>query len=285
MLDLNQILVNEVSEKLETTFHAMFGGRDLEYLGVAKSACAQALMLISECDALYHNTEHTARVTLVGLQVLLGKQTAHHDVSPAEWLNTVVSMVCHDIGYVRGICPADQGPTLATGIGHNTTDIACERSDAALMPIHVDRGKAFVGSNLVSSHLIDELFVQSCIERTRFPVPTDSWYAITNDYPGLVRGADLIGQLSDPTYLSKLPAIFYEFVEVGFNDSLGYRTPGDLLTNYPKFFSGSVKPYIRETEDLLNQTVSGREILAALYKNLDDAAKPQPEFHRARSTG
>ena len=100
-----------------------------------------------------------------------------------------------------------------------------------------------------------------------------------------MRGADLIGQLSDPTYLSKLPAIFYEFVEVGFNDSLGYRTPGDLLTNYPKFFSGSVKPYIRETEDLLNQTVSGREILAALYKNLDDAAKPQPEFHRARSTG
>lgn len=284
MLDLNQILVNEVSEKLETTFHAMFAGRDLEYLEIAKRVCEQALTLISECDALYHNTEHTARVTLVGLQVLLGKQTAHHDVTPSEWLNTVVSLVCHDIGYVRGICTADSGATLATGIGQNTTQVACERSDAALMPIHVDRGKAFVGSNLMNSQLIDEVFVQACIERTRFPVPTDSWYAITDDYAGLVRGADLIGQLSDPTYLSKLPAIFYEFVEVGFNESLGYKTPGDLLNNYPKFFANSVKPYIRETEELLNQTVSGREILKALYKNLDDAAKPQPEVQRVRST-
>ena len=284
VLDLNKILVSEVCDKLETTFHAMFAGRDLEYLGSAKRVCERALSLIGECDALYHNTEHTARVTLVGLQVLLGKQTAQHDVTPAEWLNCVVALLCHDIGYVRGICDADSGATLATGIPQKTTYIALNRSDAALMPIHVDRGKEYVSTGLSGGRLIDEKFVQSCIERTRFPVPSDSWYAITDDYPGFVRGADLIGQLSDPGYLSKLPAIFYEFVEVGFNESLGYKTPGDLLLNYPNFFARSVKPYIKATEALLEQTVSGREILAALYKNLEDATNPEPELQRILST-
>ena len=262
----------------------MFAGRDLEYLSVAKQVCERALTLISECDALYHNTEHTARVTLVGLQVLLGKQTAHHDVTPSDWLNSIVALVCHDIGYVRGICGADNGATLATGVAQNTTYVALNRSDAALMPIHVDRGKEFVAASWAGSLLIDPKFVQSCIERTRFPVPSESWYKITDDYPGLVRGADLIGQLSDPGYLSKLPAIFYEFVEVGFNESLGYKTPGDLLINYPKFFARSVKPYIEDTEFLLEQTVSGREILASLYKNLEDATNPEPELQRILST-
>ena len=152
------------------------------------------------------------------------------------------------------------------------------------MPIHVDRGKEFVATNLPGSALIDANFVQSCIERTRFPVPADSWYSLTDDYPGLVRGADLVGQLSDPTYLSKLPAIFYEFVEVGFNDSLGYKTPGDLLLNYPNFFARSVKPYIKDTEAHLEQTVSGREILRSLYKNLEDATNPEPELQRILSS-
>jgi hypothetical protein len=284
ILDLNQILRSEVCDKLETTFHAMFGGRALAFLNAAKNICVDALGRLDDCDALYHNTEHSARVTLVGLQVLLGKQTASHDVTPGEWLNVVAALVCHDIGYVRGICNADRGPSLATGIANNTTYIATERSDAALMPIHVDRGKAFVGQRLGSENLVEEAFVQSCIERTRFPVPADSWYALTDDYPGLVRGADLIGQLSDPAYLTKLPAIFYEFVEVGFNESMGYQSPGDLLENYPHFFEASVKPYISDTEFHLRQTTDGREILAGLYKNLQDAAQPETVIEQTRST-
>lgn len=283
MLDINVILKAEVSEKLETTFHAMFAGGELEYLSVARQVCANALDAISTCDALYHNTEHTARVTLVGLQVLLGKQTAHHDVSPADWLNTVVSLVCHDIGYVRGVCAADAGDNLATGVSDNITHVSGGRSDAALMPIHVDRGKAYIAQSLSGHELIDEGFVQSCIERTRFPVPADSWYQLTHDYPGLVRGADLIGQLSDPGYLSKLPAVFYEFVEVGFNESLGYHSPGDLLESYPRFFDQSVKPFISDTESHLNQSVAGKEILDALYKNLRDANRTQVVSERVRS--
>lgn len=39
------------------------------------------------------------------------------------------------------------------------------------------------------------------------------------NYPGLVQAADLIGQLSDPRYLKKISALFYEFQETGFNST------------------------------------------------------------------
>ena len=107
------------------------------------------------------------------------------------------------------------------------------------------------------------------------PVPIEAWYQQNGDYPGLVRGADLIGQLSDPRYLSKLSAIFYEFEEVGFNEGMGYRMPGDLLEAYPIFFEKSVDPYIVDSIDFLETTVAGREIIENLYQNLNSARQPE----------
>ena len=58
------------------------------------------------------------------------------------------------------------------------------------------------------------------IEMTRFPIPKESQPPETNGFGMLVRSADLIGQLSDPRYLQKIPALFYEFIE--YRDSLEY---------------------------------------------------------------
>ena len=59
------------------------------------------------------------------------------------------------------------------------------------------------------------------IEHTRFPVPDDEAHESTDDFPGLVRAADLIGQLADINYLRKQPALFNEFRETGMSDKLG----------------------------------------------------------------
>jgi hypothetical protein len=98
----------------------------------------------------------------------------------------------------------------------------------------------------------------------------------------LVRAADLIGQLSDPRYLYKLSAIFFEFEEIGFNQSMGYCRPGDLLRSYPDFFEKSVVPYIEPACDLLERTQEGREILRQLYDNLSHARAALPH-HGLRS--
>ncbi|MEY3329586.1 MAG: hypothetical protein RLZZ115_2469, partial [Cyanobacteriota bacterium] len=44
--------------------------------------------------------------------------------------------------------------------------------------------------------------IQHYIELTRFPVPNDEEHRGTSDYPGLIRAADLIGQLADPRYIT-----------------------------------------------------------------------------------
>ena len=63
--------------------------------------------------------------------------------------------------------------------------------------------------------------IASNIENTRFPVPHADDPKAMADFPGLVRAADLIGQLADPNYLRKLPNLFYEFEETGEANSAG----------------------------------------------------------------
>jgi hypothetical protein len=50
---------------------------------------------------------------------------------------------------------------------------------------------------------IDTAEIEANIEHTRFPVPEDEEHRSTDDFPGLVRSADLIGQLADNNYLRK----------------------------------------------------------------------------------
>ena len=93
-------------------------------------------------------------------------------------------------------------------------------------------------------------------------------YQDTDDYPGLVRAADLIGQLSDPRYLNKIVALFYEFEEIGTNKARGYRHPGDLEREYPKFFWNLVSPYAATALEHLKVTQEGRNIIANLHANV-----------------
>lgn len=272
MLNVTHLLAEEVANRLSANFAVSFGDADPGHLSLAMRVSTDALHHISASDALYHNVEHTVYVTLVGLQILLGKQILEGDVSRDDWLNVVVALLCHDIGYVRGVCLSDAAERLATGVNHHTIRISEGGSDATLMPIHVDRGKRYVAENYTHGDaMVDVAMVQSCIERTRFPVPNEAAYLQNGDYPGLVRGADLIGQLSDPRYLHKLSAVFYEFEEIGFNSNTGYRNPRDLLEAYPSFFERNVVPFIPESVRYLEQTKDGREILSSLHRNLEMA--------------
>lgn len=283
MLNITQILATELTHRLAANYAVMFGGGDPRHLAAAERIARRALDSIATSDALYHNVEHSVYVTVVGMQILLGRQIVAADVTPPDWLDVVTALLCHDIGYVRGICVNDRDDCLATGVGNQSTRLPPGASDAALMPMHVDRGKRYVAEQFTSGGaLVDIEVVQACIERTRFPVPDEAAYLRTDDYPGLVRAADLVGQLSDPRYLHKLSAVFFEFEEIGYNQQTGYRRPGDLLSAYPAFFARHVAPFIVDAEGYLQKTKDGREILASLYRNLDAARQPEPRLPLAR---
>ena len=74
-----------------------------------------------------------------------------------------------------------------------------------MTPYHIARSQLFVRerfSKAVLSHL-DTAEIEAYIEHTRFPVPEEEQHAPTDDFPGLLRAADLIGQLADINYLAR----------------------------------------------------------------------------------
>ena len=95
-----------------------------------------------------------------------------------------------------------------------------------MTPYHIARSQLFVRerfSKAVLSHL-DTAEIEAYIEHTRFPVPEEEQHAPTDDFPGLLRAADLIGQLADINYLRKTSALFSEFRETGISTKLNLNS-------------------------------------------------------------
>lgn len=286
MFNPTTIVTNSLTESLKAGYRKTYGNLQSDCARLIEQAVSLAVGNIARSDALYHNVEHTVLVTLVGQEILRGKYIREGNISRENWLEAIISWLCHDIGYVKGICSQDRHSQrlYATGTDSNPIYLESSKTDASLTPYHVDRGKMFVQENFADSDSIDVQAIVRNIELTRFPVPNDEEHSCTFNYPGLVRAADLIGQLSDPRYLQKMPALFYEFEEIGTNKTLGYRHPGDLRSGYPKFFRNVVSGYIQEALQHLEMTVAGKEIIANLYGNVS-TVEQEIAASAANSTG
>ena len=160
--------------------------------------------------------------------------------------------------------------TYATGVGEETVKLPPGGTDAALTPYHVDRSKLFVRERFGGKTLVDldSEQVASYIEMTRFPPPEGAEYHQTGTYAGLLRAADFIGQLGDPGYLRKIPALFYEYEQIGANENTGYKSPGDMRRGYAQFFWNVVSPYIQEATEYLEATQDGKQWLANLHSQV-----------------
>ena len=127
---------------------------------------------------------------------------------------------------------------------------------------------------------LDTMEIEANIEHTRFPVPKDEQHA-TDDYPGLLRAADMIGQLADINYLRKQSALFTEFRETGMSEELKYKSVADLRVNYPQFFWQAVRPYLGDALRYLQVTQEGKVWIANLYANVRDGAQRKDRLQLA----
>lgn len=268
MFNATELLIDNFVEKLRSGYRRTYGGWKPDYEDIIAWAGSMALENIANSDALYHNVEHTILVALVGQEILRGKHIREGGVSCEDWLHFIISLVCHDIGYVKGVCRDDRPGLYSTGRGDEMVPLPPGSSDASLTPYHVDRAKLFVEERFGGHKLIDAEQIKYNIELTRFPVPKAEDHQDTVNYPGLIRASDLIGQLSDPRYLKKIGALFYEFEETGVNKALNYQHPGDLRMNYPKFYWNGVYPYIKDGLRYLSLTQQGQQVIANLYSNV-----------------
>jgi hypothetical protein len=267
MLNPTSLLADALGRNLAETYRRIFGDREPHFASGLDEAARLIIERIGSSDALYHDCQHTALVTLCVQDILRGRRL-ERVVTPDDWAHTIMAALTHDIGYVRGVCAGDTAEHFVIDDAGNTVTPPRGASDAFLTPYHVDRGKIMIRERFASVPFVDEERIASAIELTRFPVPEDEDHAATDTEAGLVRAGDLIGQLGDPLYPRKLNALYYEFAETGVHDKLGYRSPADLVDHYPQFYWSKVERYISQAMRYLEMTMEGKQWTATLYSHI-----------------
>ena len=268
MLNIQKLKIDPFVDELRTAYRMSFGSMNTDIEELLAWAGHLALENLANCDCLYHNIDHSIMVTLVGQEILKGRQLNRGGVTPEDWLHFVVALLCHDIGYVKGVCQKDSYGKYDDGFG-NVLEIDENGTSALLTPYHVDRGKLMIRERFDNNPLIDAERVAGYIEMTRFPIPKDSAeHADTEDLPGLVRASDFIGQLGDPNYFLKLSNLFYEFEELGVNKRFDYHTPGQMRASFAKFFWEVVSPNIETALRYLEVTQEGKEWITNLHSHV-----------------
>ncbi|HLT02641.1 MAG TPA: hypothetical protein VK001_10690 [Geminicoccaceae bacterium] len=267
MLNPAHLVADALGEELVRTYRDLFGAHEPDYAAIARTAAKLVVERIANSDALYHDSHHTVMVTLVGQAIFRGRMFVEQ-LREIDWLHFTVALLAHDIGYLRGICPGDTEDTFVINERGDTVRPPRGASDAFLTPHHIERGKIFVRHRCAQMPLLDAERIARAIELTRFPVPQDNDHAETDTEAGLVRAADLIGQLADPFYPRKLNALYHEFAETGVAEQFGYGSPADVAERYPKLFWEKVEPYIGDAVEHLARTVEGKQWIANLYAHV-----------------
>lgn len=268
MFNPTEIVIRGFEEQLRHAYHGVYTILEPDYPGIIAYVGNMALELIANSDAPYHDLNHTIYVTLVGQEIIKGKHLREGGVTPQDWLHFIISLLCHDIGYVRGICISDKEGEYVINADRGTVSLAPGATDAALTPHHVERGKIFVRERFANNPNIDIEMICANIEYTQFPYPDRKQNKPADDFPDLLRAADLIGQLGELSYMRKISGLFREFQETGINERLGYQTAADLRAGYPRFFWTKVEPFIGDALRYLRMTQEGKQWIANLYAHI-----------------
>lgn len=277
MFNPSSVVIEAFLDEIVERYVNVYGNSDTD-IHLLVSSARNALEIISNSDAPYHDAEHTMMVTDVGMEILRGKVLIEGDVTATEWVHFVISLLNHDIGYVRGICHSDRNGRYGINTDNDTVAPPPGSTDAFLTPYHVDRAKMYITERFSREERIDVDIICENIERTRFPVPSDDDKQESADYPGLIRAADLIGQLADPSYIRKISRLFAEFKETGQAAKMGYTSAADLRAGYPKFFWEVVTPFISEGLRFLRRTQDGQKWVAHLYANVFTEEHEAPAY-------
>ena len=272
------VLAAAFGDHLAETYMQSFPDQKTQYADFLNHTARETLEHIGASDAPYHNSEHTMMVTLVGQQIIQGKHKTNK-VSPEDWLHYIVALLLHDIGFTRGVCDRDTSNEVVINDAGERVCPPRGATDGYLAPYHVDRAKIYVRRRFAGSDFIDPERIAQAIEYTRFPVPDDPAYACIETEPALVRAADLIGQIADPRYLSKISGLYHEFLETGFARELGFNSPMDLVEQFPSFFHQQVEPLIGPALEHLKQTPDGKKLITQLYTRVSEVS------HRENTLG
>lgn len=267
-----ELIKNAFSREIESCFLNVFGNNDSNRAaaGILRYLAGNVFEIFYQMgDAPYHDHEHTYDVCVTGQMILKGLHIMHR-VTPRDWLNFMVACLGHDIGYVFGILDGD------TGLKREYMKKNKNMTGASLTHLHVDRSKQFMRNRFGHLDYIDIDKVEKMIEYTRFEGDALKNYTDTAGFSGLVRAADLIGQMASPQYLKKMWHLYHEFSETGALQQQPFDSVDGMRRFYPQFYDNVAGPLVQDAIHLLELTMEGRMIVASLYYNLYHTMK-QPD--------
>ena len=146
-----------------------------------------------------------------------------------------------------------------------TIKLTDEDTDAVLTNYHVFRGQAFAKQFLINYKTIDLDKINKLIAGTTFPIPEDF---SPEEFAHLVQAADLIGQMGELYYTSKIAALYDEFKENKTTEKLNLNSPADLLSTYPSFFWHVVHPNVKDVFKYLEAHEAGKLWLTSLVNQV-----------------
>jgi hypothetical protein len=182
------------------------------------------------CNLRYHDLTHTLAVTLAVTRLLHGAVEAGQSLSARDWNIGLISALMHDTGYIQR-----DGDTTGTGAKYTLTHIG--RSIAFINEYYRDH-PAFKSDLQTFQDILECTGVYTCIADIHFENKNTALL-------GRILGTgDLLGQMSDPRYLEKLPDLYNEFVEGGIS---AFTSTLDLLQKTLPFYQATLT---RFEEDL-----------------------------------
>src|SRR6476646_9813833 len=171
MITVPELAAEALGSYLSSHLSRSFGSTQAGLAELIPSVARLSLECIGNSDALYHNVEHTMRVTLVGYDIMRGRALLKPTL-PEDLAHLLVACLLHDIGYVRGVLKGDGEDGYVIDAKGNKVQIPRGSSDASLLQYHVDRSKLFVMDRVAGHEYLDADRVARAIEFTRFPAST-----------------------------------------------------------------------------------------------------------------
>jgi hypothetical protein len=171
------------------------------------------------CNTYYHDLRHTTDAFLAMARLLHGALLNGEDLSESDISTALVAALFHDTGYIQ-----ERGDTEGTGAKY-TSDHAeksaefLERhgSECGLSEKQITEGRIMILCTDVSQDIKNISFPSRKVE-----------------FLGrLLNAADILGQMSDRTYLEKLLFLYHEYKEGNVGD---YENEADLLRRTLDFY-------------------------------------------------
>lgn len=171
------------------------------------------------CNTPFHDLQHTLDCLLAMIRILHGASIENIEFTPKETELGLIAALMHDTGYIQTLDDVD-------GTGAKYTLIHVKRSGKFL--------KEYFEKNGYSNEAIQ--FCLGCINYTGLGREIDAIQGKgdVQDVMGQMLGtADLVGQMSDHSYLEKLLYLAQEFKE---GNVPGYEDEDDLLRKTKGFY-------------------------------------------------